>query len=491
MKQTRISIFRVGVLLLSLILVAATVRWFAARGLQRPPDPVSPTFAGYVDVTATPPYPFESPADAPQSDVILAFIVAGTAEPCTPTWGTYYTLEAAQEELDLERRIAQLREVGGSVAVSFGGMLNDELAVSCTDVGQLEAAYRAVIDRYQLSHIDLDIEGPALTDVASQQRRATAIAQLQKSLADDDRPLNVWVTLPVDTNGLTSDGVNTVRTLTDAGVRLSGVNGMAMNFGGSKLATDSMFVAVRQASEALQAQVAALIPGSVWRQVGITVMIGQNDIPGEVFTIEDAKSLNQFALQTGPGLLSMWSLNRDSTCQPPLPKTVEVVQTDCSGVNQDGQNFADILAAGATGELPSPTATPPPPTPEQAIVDDPETSPYPIWDPQGAYPGGTRVVWKRKVYKARYWTTGITPGSVPAGSEDPWILVGPVMPGDTPAPLPTLPEGTYPKWREDKAYVAGDRVQLDNVGYEAKWWTKGQRPDEPAQGASPWTLITP
>ena len=489
--STRVSVVRVLVLLLALVMVGLGIRWFATRGLERPPAPELPAFAGYVDVTATPPYAFESPSDAPQSNVILSFIVAGTDAPCTPTWGTYYTLEMANSDLDLNRKIAQLRSVGGTVAVSFGGQINSELAVACIDPAALEAAYQAVVDQYELSRIDLDIEGPALTDVPSQQRRATAIAAVQKKVADAGGDLQVWVTLPVDPNGLTRDGVAVVRTLTERGVTLAGVNGMAMNFGGSKETNESMSTAVLRATDSLQAQVSGLLPGSTWDQVGTTVMIGQNDIPGEVFTLEDAKVVNEYALRKGVGLLSMWSLNRDQTCQPPLPKTVEVVQTSCSGINQDGYAFADVLASGATTPDRSPASSPVAPTPAQQITDDPKTSPYPIWDPQGTYPTGTRTVWKRKVYKSRYWTSGVEPGSVPAGQENPWILIGPVMPGDTPAPLPTLPAGTYPKWKADKVYNAGDRVQHDKVGYEAKWWTKDQEPGKPVAGGSPWTLITP
>lgn len=490
-KTTRVSPLRVGILVVVTLTVIGTFIYFI-RPAVIPATPPGPTnFAGFVDVTLTPQYPFETPPGPAQQDVILAFVVAGRDEPCTPTWGTYYTLEMANSDLDLNRKIAQLRSVGGTVAVSFGGQINSELAVACIDPAALEAAYQAVVDQYELSRIDLDIEGPALTDVPSQQRRATAIAAVQKTVADAGGDLQVWVTLPVDPNGLTRDGVAVVRTLTERGVTLAGVNGMAMNFGGSKETNESMSTAVLRATDSLQAQVSGLLPGSTWDQVGTTVMIGQNDIPGEVFTLEDAKVVNEYALRKGVGLLSMWSLNRDQTCQPPLPKTVEVVQTNCSGINQDGYAFADVLASGATTPDRSPASSPVAPTPAQQITDDPKTSPYPIWDPQGTYPTGTRTVWKRKVYKSRYWTSGVEPGSVPAGQENPWILIGPVMPGDTPAPLPTLPAGTYPKWKADKVYNAGDRVQHDKVGYEAKWWTKDQEPGKPVAGGSPWTLITP
>ena len=116
--KPRISVLRVAVLLLEVVAAGLGLRWFLSDGLQTPVVPETPTFAGYVDVTTTPAYAFETPADAPQSHVILSFIVAATDDPCTPTWGTYYTLDAANSEMNLERRIAQLREIRGPSSVA-------------------------------------------------------------------------------------------------------------------------------------------------------------------------------------------------------------------------------------------------------------------------------------------------------------------------------------------------------------------------------------
>lgn len=417
-KQTRVSLVRVGILLVAILVMAAGVRWIMAPGLAVAPTPEASVFAGYVDVTATPTYQFEAPADSPQSNVILAFIVAGKENPCEPTWGTYYSMDAAATQLDLDRRIAQLRSIGGDVSVSFGGQINDELAVVCRNVDALTDAYASVVDRYTLSSIDLDIEGPALADIAALERRAQAIAALQAEAVAGGRELQVWLTLPVATQGLTAEGVAAVEATLAGGVDIAGVNGMTMNFGGSKSAGQSMAGAVEDAASALHRQVVAAYAGrgigldgeQAWRKVGITPMIGQNDLPGEVFTLDDAAAVNTFALENGVGLLSMWSLNRDATCTSPLPKTVPVVQTSCSGIDQDGRSFADVLANGADVAVAEPSASGAAQSQvDPVVVDDPDTSPFPIWDPVGTYPAGTRVVWKREVYRAKYWTSGISP----------------------------------------------------------------------------------
>jgi hypothetical protein len=95
--------------------------------------------------------------------------------------------------------------------VSFGGQANDELAVTCTDTSQLTAAYRTVVERYDVAAIDLDIEGSALADAASIERRSVAIAAVQQSRVDDGRDLAVWLTLPVATSGLTPDGLSVIQ----------------------------------------------------------------------------------------------------------------------------------------------------------------------------------------------------------------------------------------------------------------------------------------
>ena len=56
---------------------------------------------------------------------------------------------------------------------------------------------------------------------------------------------------------------------------------------------------------------------------------------------------------------------------------------------------------------------------------------------------GERVVWRRNVYVAKWWTSGEVPDD-PTLADDatPWRLIGPVLPGETPAPEPTVPPGT-------------------------------------------------
>jgi chitinase len=504
--RTRISLLRVGFVLLC---VGAT-GWSSVRAVSavvtRPTTPGPSTFAAYVDVTATPTYPFETPAGPAQSNVILSFVVAGQGQPCTATWGGAYTLDQAASDLQLDRRVSQLRLTGGQARVSFGGQRGDELATACVDPTSLRVAYQSVVDRYDLTSIDLDLEGATLDNATAASRRAAAIKDVQDRERAAGRSLAVWLTLPVAPTGLTAQGVSTVEGMLSAGVDVAGVNGMTLDFGTASGASPapSESSLVVEASTALHAQLSAayahtgrsLTDSQAWGKVGITPMIGQNDVATERFTLTDASNVNRFARDHGVGQVSMWSLNRDATCGPPLPSVLSVMQTTCSGIDQGTQRFAAVLAADLPMAVASVYATPSAstgdgsPTASPSLADDPTHSPFPIWDPLGTYPAGTKTVWHHQVFQARYWTTGFAPDTPVASAQDsPWTLLGPVLPGDTPAPLPTLPAGSYPQWSSTQAYVAGSRVQLGLVPYEAKWWSQGQQPGVPVAGGSPWVLV--
>jgi len=57
--------------------------------------------------------------------------------------------------------------------------------------------------------------------------------------------------------------------------------------------------------------------------------------------------------------------------------------------------------------------------------------------------------------------------------------------------MPTLPAGTYPQSNPTQAYVAGSRVQLGLVPYEAKWWSQKPEPGQSLAGGTPWLLVLP
>ncbi len=433
-----------------------------------------PWEAAYVDVTATPNFEFENQPE--QHRAVLAFIVSDPGSVCVPSWGAGYTMDSAASQLDLDRRIARLKQVGGSVVISFGGLLNDELAVRCVNATRLFEAYASVVNRYEIGTIDLDIEGAALTDASAGQRRAVAIAGLQKARIAAGRDLKVWLTLPASPTGLTQAGTAAVAQLLGAGIDLAGVNAMTMDYGASKPESLSMGDASIQTLLAVHAQLGMLFHNAgvdlsdpdVWKRMGATPMIGVNDERGEVFTLEDASTLNRFAQDRGIARMSMWSANRDRTCRESAAAPT-VVSSFCSGVEQSGATFASVLGAGFDGQPQVATATAAAtlqhsgaatlsapaahdaaahdaaahdaaahdPAAHDPVADDPATSPYSVWSAAVAYPIGAKVVWHRNVYVAQSSTMGDVPDASLVGkTASAWTLLGPVLPGEHPSPTP-------------------------------------------------------
>lgn len=503
MEHTRrLSIWRIlfAVLLLVLISVAA---YFGVDRYKETTvmSSINPWFAPYVDVTATPRYPFEQFADKQAKTAVLAFIVSLKDDACTPSWGGVYNLQDASTNLDLDRRIARLRQKGGNVVISFGGLLNDELSVNCKDPTKLMNAYKEVVNRYTIDTIDLDLENSGLTDTEAMKRRAEVISTLQKERRAEGKNLAVWLTLPVAPFGMTLDGTNAISEMLSHGVDLAGVNVMTMDYGESKESTHTMRQASERALIETHRQLTILYKqagitlneASVWAKIGATPMIGQNDVPGEIFTLEDAHGFNEFSSLKGIGRMSMWSANRDLECGENYVN-LTVVSDSCSGVKQDKFAFSTLLSKNFTGDISQNAALVTVQNTEtKQLPDNPQESPYEIWNETSTYLEGTKVVWHQNVYEAKWWTQGDLPDNPVLQSwETPWQLIGPVLPGETPIPMPTLPPNTYPEWSGITIYEANQVVLFNGVPYKSKWWTQGDSPAAATSNpdSSPWKVLT-
>jgi chitinase len=496
-----ISPIRVVVLLIVLLGVAFGV-WRLIGGESSAAEARSdavPVYAPYIDVTQTPIYPFQLPSANPIAGVYLAFVVSDPSQPCTPSWGAYYTLEQAEQSLDLDARTAQLRNQGGSVMVSYGGRDNSDLALGCTDPRKLLRAYLAPIDRYHATAIDLDLEGQTLADTAADARRAQAVAAVQRRMAARHASLAVWMTLPVSRAGLTGEGIAAVQSMLDAHVELAGVNAMTMDFGPDEGAAHDMVGTIERALYATHAQVqslwrkAGLSDGAAaaWGHVGVTVMLGVNDVTDQRFTTDDAHELATFVNAHGIPRVSAWSLNRDSECGGAFPQT-GVISSTCSGVLQTSLQFTRILGSlkgTKTARPQSEASTSAVQRPEPASTDDPADSPYPIWRSTAAYSSGYKVVWEGEIYEASWWTQGTPPGSAAADSPNgPWQLIGPVPAGSHAPKLVLLASDTLPGWSASTVYHQGQRVSFAGLPYQARWYTRGEQPHEelPSSPSAPW-----
>lgn len=297
-------------------------------------------FAPYVDATGYPTVKVgEIGAENGVNYYTLGFMVAASPTDCTASWGTYYSLEVGPSawesgsEYFLYDQIDLLRAGGGDVMLSFGGAANTPLEAACSSVESVVAEYVRVIEAMDLTRIDFDVEGSWLAHPASIARRSAAIAELQAWAAAEGRALHVWYTLPVLPSGLTADGVAVLQSAVDAGAELDGVNVMTMDYGSGAAPNPAGLMGEYgiEAIESLHGQLSSLWPAlssaEVWARIGSTPMIGQNDVAGEVFDLDDAAQTLAFAEANGVGMLGFWSINRDRPCAAES----EWAQSNCSG----------------------------------------------------------------------------------------------------------------------------------------------------------------
>jgi chitinase len=269
----------------------------------------------------------------------LAFIESSKGKNCQATWNTRQPIGSW-----MRASIDALRATGGDVRMAFGGSFNSELAVTCHSLPDLEAQYQAVIDTYNLTHIDFDIEGKTLRNTRATDRRNQAIAALQQRAAQAGRRLNVSYTLPVEVTGLSQSDLNLLRDAIQNGVQVSVVNLMTMDYYSKHAQGDQMGQNAITTANSVFRQLQQLYPAQsssqLWSMIGLTPMIGVNDDTNEIFTMQDAQTVVSFARQQRIPQLAFWSMGRDRACT-----SEQTAPHGCSGVDQRPYNYAQAFAA--------------------------------------------------------------------------------------------------------------------------------------------------
>lgn len=345
-------------------------------------------FAPYADVTVGASLQSVTTTTG-QKYYTLAFI---TGNGCNAEWAGTIPLNQTGTFLpNLTSDISYIRGQGGDIIISFGGEAGLELAQECTSVSSLQAQYQAVINQYSAAHLDFDIEGGEQGDATTYTRRNQALAALQHA----NPGLTISFTLPSATTGLLSDSLGLLNNAVSAGVNFNVVNLMTMDYGSadSQMGQESI-----NAANGLFSELKAIFPSKttsqLWSMVGITPMIGQNDSPGEIFSLSNASQVLSFAQTNKIGELAFWEVPRDNgNC---AGSTVAV--DTCSGLSQSAYAFTNLWKPFSTvnsgGTTPTaiptptktaaPTATPTPaPTtgPGNGLVQNPgfETGSLSSW----------------------------------------------------------------------------------------------------------------
>ena len=292
------------------------------------------SFAPYIDMSVT---ADENLVSIQQQSGIklftLAFILSDGG--CAAGWGGIGSIagDTLANGASMQTAIQNLRAAGADVVISFGGANGTELALSCTSVASLQAAYQSVIDRYSARMLDFDIEGAAVSDQASITRRSQALANLKAA----NPGLVISYTLPVLPTGLVNTGVNILASARSNGLNLDLVNVMAMDYGSS---VDNGGQMGLDATEAASSTYQQILAAGLTATVGVIPMVGVNDTSGEIFQLSDAQTLLTFAqANTYITRLSMWSVGRDNgSCAG-----TAWASPACSGVSQSLYQFSSIF----------------------------------------------------------------------------------------------------------------------------------------------------
>jgi hypothetical protein len=242
--------------------------------------------------------------------------------------------------------IASLRGLGGDVIPSFGGWSADqggtEVADSCKFVNAIAAAYENVIRTYNVTRLDMDVEGRSLTRTDGIDRRNKALKIVEDWAAAQRRPFQVSYTIPTSASGLEASGVAILKNAIANGTRVDVVNIMTFDYY-DRVTTD-MGAAAISAAQGLHDQLASLYPAKtsaqLWAMEGNTILPGIDDYPKktEVTYVADAQRLLSFAQANGINTLSIWAIQRDNGGCPSVTDS-----NSCSGIVQNTWDFSHLL----------------------------------------------------------------------------------------------------------------------------------------------------
>jgi hypothetical protein len=200
-----------------------------------------------------------------------------------------------------------------------------------------------VVTTYNVTRLDMDIEGRSLTRTDGIDRRNKAIKLLQDWAAGTGRTVQVVYTLPTSVSGLEASGLAVLQNAIANGVRVDIVNIMTFDYY-DRVTTD-MGAAAISAAQGLFNQLHTLYPAKtaaqLWAMEGSTLLPGIDDYPRktEVTYLADAQRLLDFARANGISLISIWAIQRDNGGCPGSTDS-----NTCSGIVQNTWDFTHLLS---------------------------------------------------------------------------------------------------------------------------------------------------
>jgi hypothetical protein len=211
-------------------------------------------------------------------------------------------------------------------------------------VSKIAQAYENVITTYGVTRLDMDVEAKSLDNTAGIDRRNRAIAMTEQWAATQGIPLQIQYTLPVEPQGLESNGQAVLKNAVADGATVDSVNIMVFDYYQRKAGTVVMGDAAQNAATNTHTELASIFTTKTsderWAMLGMTMLPGIDDFPKktEVTSLADASAMLSFAQSNGMNFLSIWAIQRDNGG---CPGTTD--SNTCSGITQNTWDFSHLL----------------------------------------------------------------------------------------------------------------------------------------------------
>ena len=371
-------------------------------------------------------------------------------------WGGYEVLSEASPDnaqyQGIKKSIKEVREMGGDVVVTLGGLNGMAFWEATQNVDVLANTYMDLITTYDLTRLGLDIEGPA-QNKQKNIANAKAIKKVQ-----DKTGVKIILTVPVLPSGLTQEGLGVLEAYLTEGVDIEIVNIMTMCYGtGTLLPGENYGTASLRAVDNTKDQLKeyykrfagkSLTDKEAYAKIGTTPSIGFEGAAHPIFGTDWARLVVDHAIKRGLGMTSFWSMNRDAMLENNQGVSSQYEFTgifkdfgtnDISGVADESVETVDKtvdIVEDVVNE-----------NKEQENLNN-------TYNPSKQYNAGDKVLYNGKEYKAKWWTQGEVPDKA-----DVWEIV-----------VEKNPDGSQ-DYVQGKVYIAGDIVRYQDKNYKAKWWT--------------------
>jgi len=252
---------------------------------------------------------------------------------CNPSWdGDKNSLIQSNYILNYFKNI---KDSNIQFKISLGGADGKDLSIGCKTTDELLNSYEKILNFYHPVGLDFDLEGKFLNN----KKALNKIINTLELLQNKNKFLKITFTLPIMPEGFSNVEKNFIKKATLKKINFN-INILAMNY--NNILNNNMFINTKKATlnafKFLKSIYSKKQESEIWSLIEITPMIGVNDIKTEIFTLDDAKKLNNFSINKKIGGIHYWSLERDKPCKKGK------FSKNCSGIpEQKNYEFIEIL----------------------------------------------------------------------------------------------------------------------------------------------------